>query len=459
MTQSSPPYFVLDLNRASGGGIAGAGPIVDSRTVSMEDLKGRTESWSGVTQALRQLEAEGQSCFARLETPDWGLSALEDLVPRLRRLGNTLVVLGMGGSALGARALTDALAPAAGQHRVEVVDSLDSSLVRGLLDRLDAKRTVVAAVSKSGSTVETLALLKIFQSWLRTEAAADWKQRIVFVTDPEEGELRRLAVAEGLEALPVPRDVGGRFSVLTAVGMLPASFLGLDVAAFHRGAVSNSEVETGPEGDAWRFALLHDAWWQAGSRGAVWMTYSERLRSLGAWYRQLWAESLGKRAADGSGQGWTPLLFQGPGDQHSLLQLLQDGPPDKLITLVQVGDGPDGLCVPRGEPEAFDQLGGYLSGSTLETVLEAEERGTLAALVAAGRPVARIVLPRLDEATLGALFAFYERVVAYTALLLGVCPFDQPGVEAGKRYAAALLGRPGYEGEALRLKDILDGSD
>ena len=267
-----------------------------------------------------------------------------------------------------------------------------------------------------------------------------------------------MADVEGLPVLPVPDDVGGRFSVLTAVGVLPAAFLGLDVDGLLAGAAAaahSARTDALEDNPAFALAAVHDAWYAAGARVSVLCAYSCRLRVFGDWFAQLLGESLGKLRADGSSVGWTPFAAEGPVDQHSQLQLWQEGPRDKLVMLLSIEDG--GPDVPLGVPAgAAGEPGGWLAGQSLGSLLEAERLGTLAALALGGRPVVQIKAARLDAATLGALIMTFQAAVAYAGDLLGVDPFDQPGVEGGKRFACGLLGRPGYDADGDAVRDFLE---
>ena len=445
----------LDLTRATSEGL----PSALSKIPGQEAVALRRQRAAEVARKLLDGQEAGHVGFARLDQELWGIPGVLSRARELRALGDTLLVLGIGGSALGARALRDALSPAGRgletQPQLVVLDSLDPGVVRRTLTRLDPARTLVAAVSKSGGTLETVSLLKVAQAWLSAACPADWAQRMTLVTDPNKGAFRELASSLGLATLPVPADVGGRFSVLTAVGMLPAAFLGLNVEAFFSGAQSSGSVGEAAEDPAWDYAAAHDAWWEAGATGSALMSYSERLSSFGAWFQQLWAESLGKRDSDGHELGWTPLALRGPADQHSLLQLFQDGPRDKLVTMLRVEDSDESLVVPASLPS----VGADLAGLSLAEILRAEEAGTVAALVESGRPVIDLTVSRLDECGLGALFFFFQRAAAYAGLLWDIDPFDQPGVEAGKRYASAMLGRDGFDVEAARIRNVLDGRD
>jgi glucose-6-phosphate isomerase len=267
----------------------------------------------------------------------------------------------------------------------------------------------------------------------------------VLVTDPAKGALREIAAAEGLRTLAVPPSVGGRFSALTAVGLLPAAAAGADVEALLAGAAAiEGRCRSGDvlENPALLYgAVLHLMDRARGRHIHVLMPYADALRETGDWFVQLWAESLGKRPDVGP----TPFRAVGATDQHSSLQLMMQGPHDKLVTFVQVAQPrcDVSITVPdvyRGHAEIA-----YLDGHTMGELIEAERRATMAALRKAGRPSASIALPRLDARAMGELLMLLELATAYAGGLYGVNAFDQPGVEAGKHYAQGLLGRPGFE--------------
>jgi len=403
---------------------------------------------------LDRRRAAGEVGFAAIDRAGWGLDAAVQEGQRLASVARTLIVLGIGGSALGARALEATLGPGSGGRRLEVLDTVDPARVIPLMESLDPRDVAVALISKSGGTLETTALWRVLQPWLVAGVGEGWRARTVVVTDPDRGPLRDMAIAEGLPILRVPPDVGGRFSVLTAVGILPAAFLGLDVGGLLVGAEAVADAAGEPGHPAFDFAAAHHAWYAEGARISVLCAYSSRLRVLGDWFVQLVGESLGKRRPDGSEVGWTPVAAEGPVDQHSQLQLWQEGPRDKLVTFLSVEEtGPD---LPLGTPAgAAGVPGAWLAGQTLGSLMEAERRGTLAALALAGRPVVQIKLARLDAATVGALIMTLQLAIAYVGDLLGVEPFDQPGVEGGKRFASGLLGRPGYEAAGATVRDFL----
>jgi glucose-6-phosphate isomerase len=271
-------------------------------------------------------------------------------------------------------------------------------------------------------------------------------RRLVVTTDPHRGLLRRLAAAEGLRAFEVPPEIGGRFSVLTPVGLLPAAAAGADVAALVSGAaeVSAAMREMRPqEHPALLIAACLYLMDVARQRPIhVFMPYRDALETFSEWLQQLWGESLGKRR-NGDFVGPTPIRCTGVTDQHSQLQLYIEGPPDKVVVFLESACSREDVRIPdglRGEPEAE-----YLAGHSLEELLRAELDATAAALRSAGRPSCRVSLDRVDEAAMGRLFMVFEMATQAAGALYRINPFDQPGVEAGKRFACGLMGRPGYE--------------
>lgn len=408
---------------------------------------------------LLAAQSAGKVGFLSLDEKAWQVDDAVALGRSLAERAETLLVLGIGGSALGARALEQALADPSGPRRLEIADTVDPVRTARWLRRLDPRRTAVAVVSKSGETVETAALFRVVIPWLRQAHGDRFGDHVAVVTDARRGTLRPFATAYGLPTLPVPDDVGGRFSVLTGVGMLPAAFLGLDVAGIFTGARAMRERVLLPDpftNPAFAFAAIHECLWGRANISVL-MPYCDRLRSFGEWFQQLWGESLGKPLPGGGSYGWTPVLAMGPVDQHSQLQLYQEGPADKIVTFLSVADAGEDLAIPALDgPE--NGVAPWLAGATLGQLLDAERRGTMAALVAAARPVLDLRLDRLDAQSVGGLIVLFEAATAYAGYLRGVDPFDQPGVEAGKRFASGLLGRAEYREDAARVEALLQGS-
>lgn len=365
------------------------------------------------------------------ETAD--LPAMAARADAIAAHADDVLLLGVGGSSLGARTLL-ALATAP-RVRCHLMDNVDPQTWQATLDSLDPKRTHVLAVSKSGSTVETVAQTVLAARWLADAGAPLGAANFTVITEPGSRPLRDYA--EGCAAVIFDHgaDIGGRYAVLSAVGMLPAMLGGLDATALRRGAagVLEAALAAGAASDpaagaALAVALERDR----GITTHAMLVYADRLASLGHWYAQLWAESLGKQ-----GMGTNPLVARGVTDQHSQLQLWIDGPRDKWLTVIghpSAGTGP-----------AFGEVAGldYLAGHTLGDLFEAEREATVDSLAAAGVPVRTIMVERIDEAALGALFMHFMLETILAGRLMGVDPFGQPAVEDGKRRArAALAGRP-----------------
>jgi glucose-6-phosphate isomerase len=358
--------------------------------------------------------------------------------------------VGIGGSALGPMAIQKALndpyynaLPAEDRRgpRLHFAENTDPNTLAAILDFVDATATWVNVVTKSGSTAETMANFLVIRGWL-AEALGDfgYQERTIATTDPEEGYLKDIADREDLKLLPIPKDVGGRFSVLTPVGLLPASVTGLDVHALLAGAAQcvDEVNEQGTQHPAVVGAAMHYLMDTTRGRNVrVMMPYADALERLAAWFVQLWAESLGK-----DGKGSTPHGAVGTTDQHSQIQLYMQGPQDKVVEIVEVENHPRDLEIPR----AYEDLDGvaYLGGHTLAELLNVECDATRKALTEAGRPNSTIKLGTVSEENLGYLFQALEVQTAVAGSLYGVNAFDQPGVEAGKQITYKGMGRPGY---------------
>jgi glucose-6-phosphate isomerase len=373
---------------------------------------------------------------------------------RLARLADTLVVDGIGGSALGALALETAFRP---RRRLVVLDNVDPEGVAAKLAGLDPKRTAVDVITKSGSTAETMANLLVVLDWMERRLGPGHVRRWSATTDPKRGDLRALAERLGIAILHVPENVGGRFSVLTPVGLVPAAFLGIDVEALMQGArdmrthcwSQPAESNAGVLGAA----LLHALATTRGRSIQVLMPYADALVHVADWYRQLWGESLGKRL-DRAGRvvetGQTPVVSVGVTDQHSQVQLYMEGPHDKVVSFLEVEKFRKDVKIPKRHRDLASL--GYLGGRTLGELIAAERRGTEIALTAAGRPNFTWRLPQVTPHVIGQLLYLFEFQTALSGELYGIDAFDQPGVEAGKIATYALMGRSGHEAETKRLR-------
>ena len=386
------------------------------------------------------------------------LAGVSSYAASVRGRFENVCVLGIGGSALGNTALQTALnspfhnqSPPAGTPRLFVLDNVDPDLVGEFLDHVDPSTTLFNAISKSGGTAETMSQFLIFrQALIERLGEEGHKDHLVVTTDVEKGVLREVVNREGYQSFVVPDGVGGRFSVLSPVGLLSSALVGIDVQGLLQGAKDMDQRCRVPDlakNPALVYAavqyLLHA---KHGKSLAVCFSYSHRLRHMADWYAQLLAESIGKRE-DRRGQvvhrGPTPVSAVGVTDQHSQVQLYAEGPFDKWFTLLSV-DEPD-HTVPI--PAAFPDLEGvaYLGGRTLRELFQAERDGTRIALTEARRPNATISLEKVDAHSIGQLIAMLEIAVAIMGEHYDVNAFDQPGVEAGKVASYALMGRKGYE--------------
>ncbi len=410
-------------------------------------------------EAVQAARGTGMLGWTELPTSTEALDRSREVWAKVGDGIEDLVVCGIGGSALGTTCVATALLhpmhnylprDARGGHpRIWVLDNIDPAWIKAHLDFVDPAKTVFSVVSKSGTTAETMSQFLVARKMLEEKLGDDYRRHIVCTTDPEGGKLRGIAADEGFETLPVPQGVGGRFSVLSAVGIFPAVAGGVDVEGLLAGAAVMDERCSGA--DMWKnpallqAAILH-ALGQMGVNIHVMMPYSQALRDYADWYKQLLAESLGKRVArDGSvvNVGPTPAKALGVTDQHSQIQLYTEGPFDKLVTIIDVAKPAEALPL----PSVYEGIEGvsYLGGHTLAELMAAECAGTQVALEQGGRPFEVVTVPEVNAHVLGQLFAWAELAIAYGGELLDIDAFDQPGVEAGKRAAYALMGRAGFE--------------
>jgi glucose-6-phosphate isomerase len=396
-------------------------------------------------------------------------------VEHLRASGSfptDVVVLGIGGSALGPIALRTALkapqwnlldqAARRGKPRLHVLDNVDPANIVALLDRLDLATSLFVVTSKSGGTAETMAQFLVIRGRLaRALGEEEARKHLVLVTDPEKGALRAIAKKEGVAALEIPANVGGRFSVLTPVGILPAALIGIDTAGMLAGAAdmrtrcASGDLAQNIAGTYAALQFLADQ--KHGRHIHVFMPYSDALRDMAAWFVQLWAESLGKHRQPGdAGVGPTPLGALGATDQHSQVQLFMEGPADKTVTFVGVEEGGVDVQIPKLHADIPELA--YLGGHRLGELLDIERRATAGALAKRGRLNMTLMLEQVDAWHVGGLFMFLEIATAYAGHMYGVDAFNQPGVELGKQFTYAMMGRADAE-QARQEWNLLPKSD
>jgi glucose-6-phosphate isomerase len=448
----------VDLN----GLLAGA---VGADGVAPEALEALAPDLDRVRRELTQHRAAGRLGFADLPYRRGDVQRVVRAAAAARDRFDTLVVLGIGGSALGAHALQQALGEGAGL-RVLVSDSVDPSALRALLGAVDLQRTLWNVVSKSGDTAETMARFLIVRDRLMREfGAVDYKDHVIVTTEAQRGSLRQIVNDEGFQSLTVPADIDGRFSALTAVGLFPAAAAGVDVEELLAGAAMMDQrmraAET-PLADP-ALALAGSLWTLARARGkriVVLMSYAERLAAVGDWFCQLWGESLGK-AVDRDGHmvehGQTAVRARGSADQHSHLQLYLEGPRDKVVLFLRVEDHGEPLDIPAGYQDIEDV--GCLGGNSLGALLNGSQHATELALARRGRPSATLTLPAVNPFTVGQLVYLLEMATVATGWLAGVDPFGQPAIEQTKELTFGLMGRPGFEARRAEIDAWVAGKD
>lgn len=410
-----------------------------------------------VKSARQELQAERKAdILGFYYLPEQDTARITDFVDALDAKFENMVVLGIGGSALGNKALYSALRTEAGlKRKVYVYDNVDPVFLHEILAEIDLEKTVFNVITKSGTTAETMSGYMIVLDILRRKFPQDYRKRLIITTDQEKGFLRQVVNSEGFPSFVVPDNVGGRFSVLTDVGLLSSAFAGIDIKALLKGAAQMreiSEIKDITLNPPLLNGLLHFLYMRQGKNISVMMPYSNSLYDFADWYRQLWAESLGKRY-DISGReiyaGQTPVKALGTTDQHSQIQLYTQGPNDKVITFLTVEHWHHDYVIPAIHPEREEV--NYLGGKKLSELLNAERLATEYALCQAQRPNANLIFPEISAENLGAAIMMYQIQTVFTGKLLNINPLDQPGVEAGKIATYALMGKAGYD---LQRKEI-----
>jgi glucose-6-phosphate isomerase len=387
---------------------------------------------------------------------------------------STLIVLGIGGSDLGARATIAALRSPyanfehkkAGMRVFFLGGNTDPQEIDEIVQLVDFKETVINVISKSGDTVETMSTFIYLRDLLIAAVGyEEHKKHIIATTDAKNGTLRAIVEREGYDSLSIPSGVGGRFSVLSTVGLFPIACAGIDIGELLGGARDLCEDLIRFPNDALHktelFAALHFLGLTEKKQNVhVFIPYAAHLREIGFWFRQLWAESLGKKdSLDGREVfvGPTPVAALGATDQHSQFQLYYQGPFDKIITFVQVQEFKTDSTIPG----AFADIEGisYMKGKKFTDIINAELMGSVLALAERGRPSGRLIVPEISPYYIGQLFQFFEIATAYAGGLLHINTYDQPGVELGKQNAYALMGREGFSQRKEVLSELMKNAN
>jgi glucose-6-phosphate isomerase len=388
------------------------------------------------------------------------IAEIESVSQHLREIADIVIVVGIGGSYLGAKAVIEALSLSFEAHVVSnnpkiifAGHHLDEDYLAELLDFVEKERVACIVISKSGTTTEPAVAFRIIKRHIEQKYGKEGaKERIVAITDHSRGALRKLAEQEGYRTFVIPDDVGGRFSVLTPVGLLPISVAGIDVRILLKGATdmekaSHTDVPAN-ENICIKYAVARNLLYNSGKKIEILANYNPKLHYMTEWWKQLFGESEGKE-----GKGIFPAGVDFTSDLHSMGQYIQEGERILFETVVSVEKSREELVIPE-DTENLDQLN-FLAGKRISEVNRMAELGTMLAHVDGGVPNIRIEIPELSTYTVGELIYFFEKSCGISGYVLGVNPFDQPGVEAYKKNMFALLGKAGYENEGKILKNRL----
>ena len=420
-----------------------------SRLAGLEEGRAKLESGSGAggdfTGWVHLPRDYDKEEFARIQ------AAAE----RIRSDSQALVVIGIGGSYLGARAVVELLhspnfnlTHKDGPEIYFAGNGLSSDAMLEVIDLVKDKDFSVNVISKSGTTTEPAVAFRIFKALLEEKYGKEGaKKRIYATTDAHKGALKGLADAEGYEEFVVPDAVGGRYSVLTAVGLLPIACAGIDIAALMEGAAQAMEelARPGADNPAWQYAAARHALYTGGKKVEILAAYEPSFRFFGEWWKQLYGESEGKE-----NKGLFPASVEFTADLHSMGQYIQEGERLMFETVVRFDKSRGSITIPH-DPDNVDGLN-FLAGKELSFVAEQAMRGTLLAHVDGGVPNLVVTVPGRCEKSVGWLIYFFEYACGLSGYLLEVNPFNQPGVEAYKNNMYALLGKPGYEDRKAELE-------
>jgi glucose-6-phosphate isomerase len=448
---------------------ASAEVVGEKHGVSEKELKSLAPRIKSIHQEMATERKAGKLRYRDLPYDEEMIASVNKQVEHFRDRCEVLIVLGIGGSALGNIALQNALNPwtynllsdrTRPGPQLFVLDNVDPDQIKSVVDLITPKikKTIVNVISKSGETAETASQFLLFRDLLQQKLGKKYTDNVIATTDPKGGTLRDIATKEGYRTLEVPEGVGGRFSVLSAVGLFSAAMCGIDIDALMSGAAAmdkrlkDADVLANP---AALIASVHYALDQKGKPITVMLPYSTSLYYMGDWFRQLWAESLGKR--DGLKKknlyvGQTPIKALGATDQHSQVQLYREGPNDKLITFLEVERFNSKLAIPA-VPKEQGALA-YLSNSNFQTLINSEKLGTEYALLESQRPTMTVIFPRITPETVGQFIYLYECAVSYMGGLLEINTYDQPAVQLGKDATYGLMGKDGFADLAKKIEPV-----
>lgn len=427
-------------------------------TVSEAEIKALDAEVTAATSKLYDGNGEGNDFLGWLrlpsETSDSLIEEISSSAAQLRSLCDYVVCIGIGGSYLGAKAVIEALSDSFAtlkQHNGPQVlfagQNIGEDYLYELQSLLSDKKFGIIVISKSGTTTEPAIAFRLLKEQLEKQVGkAEASKRIVAITDANRGALRKLATEEGYKTFVIADNVGGRFSVLTPVGLLPIAVAGFDIKALIDGARTMEAASLNGENNCVAaYAATRNALYRAGKKIEILVNYNPKLHFLGEWWKQLYGESEGK-----DHKGIFPAAVDNSTDLHSMGQWIQDGERTIFETVISVGEQQHKVVIPT-DADNLDGLN-YIAGKRVDEVNKMAELGTVIAHVDGGVPNMRITLPALTEFWLGQIIYFFEKACGVSGYILGVNPFNQPGVEDYKRNMFALLNKPGYEAESKAIQ-------
>lgn len=428
-----------------------------------QEIMGMQDEISKCLQQLKSGTGKGNDFLGWMNLPsgikEEDFSAIEKTAGRLRKNSEIIIVIGIGGSYLGAKAVNDALSDNfSTMHKnrnnplmIFAGHNIDEDYMHELIGLLDERSYSIVVISKSGTTTEPALAFRILREHLESKIGAEKaRERIVAVTDKSKGALRKLADQEGYESYVIPDDVGGRYSVLTPVGLVPLAVSGFDIRQLVGGAVemeqatlSDASLENNP---AARYAATRNALYRKGKRIEILVNYHSKLHYVAEWWKQLYGESEGK-----DGKGIFPAAVDNSSDLHSMGQYIQEGERILFETVLSVDETDYSVTIPT-DKDNLDGLN-YLAGKKIDDVNKMAELGTTLAHIDGDVPNLQVRVPKVNARYLGQLMYFFELACGISGYMLGVNPFNQPGVEAYKKNMFALLEKPGFEEETRKIKE------
>lgn len=418
--------------------------------IAIEELKGIYPQLKEVKDKLIKECNEGKNVFLKIPEDEKVVEEIIEFKEDIKGKFENLLVLGIGGSSLGAKSAIEALSMNARDERpleIYFLDNIDPEPLVQILSSILSEKTLVNVVTKSGTTLETLFHFFIVKEWLKKSLGNNYKNHIIATTDPQKGYLRKVAATHGYHSFSIPPLLGGRYSVLSAVGLLPIALGGIDIKELMNGAqIAMEDFFKKDVSQCLSSVCAGLSFLFTEKRGyciRVMMAYGNSLSSFVDWFLQLWAESLGKKKEENTHTGQTPLKAIGTTDQHSLLQLFIEGPKDKFISFLRVKNFRKDISVP--DHNYIEDIEKSLKNRKASEIMDIEFRGTSASLAMEGRPSFTYVLDSVNPFNLGYLYYSFMVETALTGYLFGIDPFSQPGVELGKNLAHGLLGSVGFE--------------